>query len=294
MIGRLALRSLTAHPVRSAVLAAGFGVGVGVMAILLGVAEIVLRQAQSPALVGGGDVLVQLSAAGAGTARARPARCSPTPCVRASASRHRLRPPICISSHDDGTTRVAARGGIPESRARARRSGDIGRLPHGPIRRADRGLDTADARLGSGAIDRFHPIPDAPDWADSWAEWLYFNGRAADARFYLTFLVGPRTGAGCTRIAGVRLQLERNGAMETFTASAVLSDADVASAPNLTIGASSVRLDGLRLPHSSRPADARGRPVRGDLTLAGIAGPTGAAAGDERAPAAGSPATSCR
>jgi hypothetical protein len=31
------------------------------MAILLGVAEIVLRQAQSPALVGGGDVLVQLA-----------------------------------------------------------------------------------------------------------------------------------------------------------------------------------------------------------------------------------------
>ena len=61
MIGRLAFRSLTAHPVRSAVLAAGFGVGVGVMAILLGVAEIVLRQAQSPALVGGGDVLIQLA-----------------------------------------------------------------------------------------------------------------------------------------------------------------------------------------------------------------------------------------
>ena len=42
MIGRLALRSLTAHPVRSAVLAAGFGVGVAVMAILLGVADVVL------------------------------------------------------------------------------------------------------------------------------------------------------------------------------------------------------------------------------------------------------------
>ncbi len=50
MIGRLALRSLTAHPVRSAVLAAGFGVGVAVMAILLGVAEIVLEQSRAPAL----------------------------------------------------------------------------------------------------------------------------------------------------------------------------------------------------------------------------------------------------
>ena len=31
MIGRLAMRSLSAHPVRSAVLAAGFGAGVEVM-----------------------------------------------------------------------------------------------------------------------------------------------------------------------------------------------------------------------------------------------------------------------
>src|SRR3954468_24458734 len=61
MIGRLALRSLTAHPVRSAVLGAGFGVGVAVMAILLGVAAIVLDQARSPALVGGGDVFIRLT-----------------------------------------------------------------------------------------------------------------------------------------------------------------------------------------------------------------------------------------
>src|SRR5687768_5233179 len=61
MIGRLAVRSLTAHPIRSAVLAAGFGVGVGVMAILLGVAEIVLDQSRSPALAGGGDVVIRLA-----------------------------------------------------------------------------------------------------------------------------------------------------------------------------------------------------------------------------------------
>ncbi len=60
MIGKLAFRSLTAHPIRSGVLAAGFGVGVAVMAILLGVAEIVLDQARSPALLGGGDVIVRL------------------------------------------------------------------------------------------------------------------------------------------------------------------------------------------------------------------------------------------
>ena len=61
MIGRLAVRSLTAHPIRSAILAVGFGLGVSVMAILLGVAEVVLDQAQSPALVGGGDVVIRLN-----------------------------------------------------------------------------------------------------------------------------------------------------------------------------------------------------------------------------------------
>ena len=39
-------------------LAGGFGLGVAVMANLLGVAEVVLEQSQSPALVGGGDVVV--------------------------------------------------------------------------------------------------------------------------------------------------------------------------------------------------------------------------------------------
>src|SRR5687768_16167608 len=112
MIGRLAFRSLTAHPVRSAVLAAGFGVGVGVMAILLGVAEVVLRQAQSPALVGGGDVLVQL-------APQVPARLVIAGTLQSDALRPRVRvaSPFAASDlflvTDRGTTRVAARGVIP-------------------------------------------------------------------------------------------------------------------------------------------------------------------------------------
>ena len=60
MISRLAFRSLTAHPVRSGVPVVAFGAGVAVMAILLGVAQIVLQQAQSPDLVGGGDVVIRV------------------------------------------------------------------------------------------------------------------------------------------------------------------------------------------------------------------------------------------
>ena len=58
MIIRLAIRSLTTRPLRSAVLAAGFGLGIGVMVELLGVGQVILEQAHSPALQGGGTVVI--------------------------------------------------------------------------------------------------------------------------------------------------------------------------------------------------------------------------------------------
>ena len=58
MLLTLALRSLAARPVRSAVLAIGFGLGVGVMAVLLGVGGVILAQARAPALAGGGDARI--------------------------------------------------------------------------------------------------------------------------------------------------------------------------------------------------------------------------------------------
>jgi hypothetical protein len=264
MIGRLAFRSLTAHPIRSAVLAGGFGVGVGVMAILLGVAQIVLRQAQSPALVGGGDVLVQLGPQ-------VPARLVLAGTLQSDALRPRVRVASPYATSDlylvtgRGTTRVAARGGIP-SLERALGDPETSRADGW----TDSATDEAWTQQTPGSvlrvIDRFHPIPDAPAWSDSWAEWLYFNGRSHDARFYLTFLVGPRQN-GAMRMAGVRLQLERNGVMETFLASAAMSDSDIARAPDLSIAGNSVRLDGLTYRLHLDLADAHGRRARGDLTL---------------------------
>ena len=58
MILKLALRSLAVRPVRTAVLACGFGLGIAVMAELLGVGDVILDQARSPALQGGGDLVV--------------------------------------------------------------------------------------------------------------------------------------------------------------------------------------------------------------------------------------------
>ena len=266
MIGRLAVRSLTAHPVRSAVLAAGFGVGVSVMAILLGVAQIVLEQSRAPALVGGGDVIIRLSEQVPGrlvmagtlqtdSLKSRIAHAAPTHTTD------------LFLFHKGRVSRVDARGGIPS------------------LERAlgDRETSTSDSWLDSPPdrewtenspdrllrfIDRFHPIPDVPEWSDSWAEWLYFNGRSPNGRFYLTFMVGPASDAAKERrIAAVRLQLDRGGRMENFTASESISDSDAMRAPDLTIGASFVRLEGLRyLVHVDLPGN-DGRRIRGDLTV---------------------------
>ena len=264
MIGRLAIRSLTAHPIRSAVLAAGFGVGVAVMAILLGVAEIVLEQSRSPALAGGGDVVIRL-------APQVPARLLLSGTLQSDALRPRIA--VAAPSHtvalylmrEGMGTRVFARGGIPSLE---RAIGDDETAAVAEWRDLPDDVawtqDTPDKVLRQ--IDRFHPVPGPTPWSSSWAEWLYFNGRAADARFYLTFVVGPLLDDG-RRSAGVRLQLDRNGQIETFGEGAIVSEADAQRAPDLTIGASSVRLEGLTYRIHLDLAGQGGRRVRGDFTI---------------------------
>ena len=269
MIGRLALRSLTAHPVRSAVLAAGFGVGVSVMAILLGVANIVLEQAQSPALVGGGDVNIRLSLS-------VPARVVLSGTLQSDALRSRVRAAAASHTTDlfllrnGKATRVAARGGIPSVEHEL---GDPEVADMAAWR--DTAADAAWTRQSPEAvlrqIDRFHGVPDLPEWSDSWAEWLYFNGRSKDARFYLAFIVGPRTKSG-NRSSSVSLQIERNGEMQLYSTTVESTDAELTHAPDLTIGANSVRLDGLVYRIHVDVADDAGRRAIGDLTVQASAG----------------------
>ena len=264
MIGRLAVRSLTAHPVRSAVLAAGFGVGVAVMAILLGVADVVLTQARSSDLVGGGDVVITLEPA-------VPARMVMSGTLQSNQLRNRVR--AAGPSHkaalyllrDSGAIRVDAHGGIPSVE---KAMGDPEVAFNGTWR--DTPEDVAWTQTGPDIvlrqIDRFHEVPDAPMWQDSWAEWLYFNGRARDARFYLTFLVGPTQHDG-SRSAGVRLQLDLGGHVENFTAPANISHADALRAPELTMGNNRIRLDGLSyVIDLDLPGD-KGRTARGRLRI---------------------------
>jgi hypothetical protein len=269
MIGKLAFRSLAAHPARSAVLAAGFGIGVAVMAVLLGVAEIVLEQAQAPALVGGGDVLIRLSPE-------VPARVLMSGTLQSDALRGRIRAanpshtsPLFLL-HEGRSTPIAARGGIP-SRERMLADEETAAIAEWRDLPEDVAWTQETPEQVLAYIDRFHAVPDAPAWSDSWAEWLYFNGRSSTASFYLTFLTGPVLADG-RRSAGVWLQLDRGRGVENFTGSQPITPEQALNAPNLDIAASSVRLDGLQYRLHLDLSGQDGSRLRGDLTIDALPG----------------------
>ena len=243
MIFTLALRSLVARPVRSAVLAGGFGLGVSVMAALLGIGGVILEQARRPALAGGGDVVIGSQTGRVGSAKYVLAEVlgggslGEQVTVASPSSRATL-----YLFDERGSTPVVARGGIPS----LERS-----LSDPETSSAASWLDTpADHEWVAPrhedvlrGMDRFHAIPDVPARAGSWIEWLYFNGQAGGTRFYLSFLAGPRLPSS-RRTLAVRLQLERDGKVSSYSSATLVTDEELASAPDLTAGANTVRLVG--------------------------------------------------
>lgn len=271
MIVKLARRSLFAHPVRSAVLAAGFGTGVAVMAILLGVSQVVLEQARSPVLVGGGDVVVTSTGGGITAARVLLASTLRTPPLagRARTASPWTRTPLYLV-REESATPVRARGGIP-SLERALGDPEVSGATAWVDAPSDAAWVSPDPADVLRDIDRFRPVPDVPARAASWAEWLYFNGRSRTARFYLTFLVGP-AGPDGRRAAGVRLQVDRGGRVESFEAAAALDEVAVAAAPELTIGANRIRLLGMRYQITLDLRGRGGRRAVGDLFIQATTG----------------------
>lgn len=276
MIVLLALRSLATRPIRTLVLACGFGLGIAVMAVLLGVGEVILEQARSPELRGGGDVVVSggfgaldnarfvlSSVLGADDVARRIA-------VRSPSRRAAL---YLVAGAD--VTPLIARGGVP-SLEKAMGDREVAGLAEWTDAPSDARWVTPDAADLLRAMDRFHPQPDVPAFATSWAEWLYFNGRTADGRtrLYLTFLVGPSPQPG-KRAASVRLQLDHEGRQTNYSAAAEVDEQTVlASAPDLEIGDNHVSLVGLQYRIRVRLAAEGGRRSRltGELTLDARAG----------------------
>jgi hypothetical protein len=274
MMLRFALRSLAIRPVKTIVLAFGFGLGVAIMAILLGIGEIILEQAHSPALQGGGDVavggafgsidsarFVLSSVLAGGAMRQRVAAMSPSK----RSTLYLITPEKVLA--------VSARGGVPSME---RAVGDAETGGRGDW--VDASSDQAWAAPDPGDVlrdmDRFHRQPAVAEFASSWAEWLYFNGRSADdqgrnIRFYLTFLVGASTQPG-KRSAVVRLQLERDGIESNYSSTGEVDEETVLQgAPDIDIGNNHVRLAGLRyrIALALTAEGNRASRLTGDLTL---------------------------
>jgi len=274
MILRLAIRSLFTHPVRTLVLACGFGLGVGVMAMLLGVGEVILDQARSPVLSGAGDVIIASNAGRLPSARwilsSGLRQAGPEGRVRVASPSQRA---TLYLVRNGRTVPIRAHGGIP-SLEREVGDGETAGVSAWTDATSDAAWASPDPAAALMALDRFHPIPDVPSRAESWAEWLYFNGREGDTRFYLTFMVAARRGEG-SRDAGVRLQFERAGTRASYSERHEVNEADILKdAPNLTIGTSRVRLEGLRYHITfDLPAESPGTGrVTGDIFIDALPG----------------------
>jgi hypothetical protein len=267
----LAVRSLSTRPLRSAVLAAGFGLGIAVMAALLGVGDVILHQARSPALAGGGDLVVTGSAGRVDSARflltevIGSDRLGPRT-VAASPSR---KASLYLVGKGGAPIPISVRGAIP-SLQKAVGDPEVSNQSNWTDGPADASWTRPQPGDILRAMDRFHPMPRAGAQT-SWAEWLYFNGRTSDGRirFYLTFLVGEGDGSG-TAPAIVRLQLDRSGRSTNYSAVSRVDERTILErAPDLDIAGNRVRLEGSRyaMRLALREESASGRSAIGEIAL---------------------------
>jgi hypothetical protein len=242
---RLAARGLAVRPARSLVLATGFGLGIAVMATLVGVGEVSLEQSASPHLDGGGDLVLLGWAGTVPSARVVVASLRSDPDL---AKRVREIVPSrqeTLYLLGDVVTPVGARGGLP-SLERALRDAETSGSATWEDTPADAAwIDPPAAEL-LRAIDRFHAPPASSRWAGSWAEWLYFDGRSADrsARLMLTILGGPVRATGRREVLA-RLQLVRGGVTRAYLRTTEVDGASLLdSAPEIEVDGARVRMRG--------------------------------------------------
>ncbi len=218
MIALLAFRNLLHRPWRSALLFVGYGLGVGVMVVLLAIGEALIAQASREQLVGGGQITVLpegvdvevLKTGGLGgmyfsipNARFVQLQLLGAP---------RLAPDVAaVAPQIDGKLlylETPARAGRPGREVPVRAAGEIPSAT-----RAVGGLpvidgawqdDDGDRRWAApspfelrNAIDHFHLPPAGLAARASWAEWHYFNVLSDDgARWaFVTLMVAGDVGA---------------------------------------------------------------------------------------------------
>jgi hypothetical protein len=264
----LALRNLVHRPWRSALLFLGYGLGVGVMVVLLAVGEALLAQASDEKLVGGGEVTVLpegldvevMKTGGLGglffsIANARFVQGQLLAAPRLARDVRAVAPQIdgkllYLRLRDGRELPVRAAGEVPSASAAVGAAPDLA-----GGRWAD---DAGDRRWASPtpaelrhAIDHFHLPPANVARPESWAEWHYFNVLSPDRRrwAFVTLMVGGRVGlpdsAGAPRWGGQVLVTthEQGGAARRFSARVAPADVRFSTADaDLRVGPSSVRV----------------------------------------------------
>ena len=305
MIGILASRNLTLRPWRSALLLGGFGLGVGVMIVLLAIGEALLTQARDERLVGGGDITVLpegidvevMKTGGVGglffsisNARfldlqllSNPRN---APGVRAVAPQivDKL---VYVRTRDGRERAVRATGELP---SRSALVGAVPALAQGrweddDLDRRWRAPTLAELRAD---IDHFHLSPRNAANRESWGEWHYFNVLSADRKrwAFLSFIIGGDVPDG--RWGGqVLLTLHEEGkAARRF--SAVFPNDSVSFSTwnaDLRIGSGRVSVDsaGRYVVHARAPGERGAGDVVVDLTVTPAPGAyfPGAALGGE-------------
>ena len=205
----LAWRSVASRPLRALLLCGGFGVGVGVMIVLLAVGEAMVRQASQERLVGGGTITVLpegidievLTTGGLGglffsVPNARfvhrqvlnAPRLSDVVTVAAPQLEGKL---LYVTTADGIEHPVRASGEIPSA---TRTLGALPTVASGAWEddAGDRRWMTPTPAELRHDIDHFHlPTPGMAN-RNSWGEWHYFNVISPDANrwAFVSFIVG--------------------------------------------------------------------------------------------------------
>ena len=285
----LAWRSVSSRPARALLLCGGFGVGVGVMIVLLAVGEAMVRQASQERLVGGGTITVLpegidievLTTGGLGglffsvpNARFVYRQVLSAPRLRdvVTVAAPQLEGKLLYVTTRDGIEHpVRASGEIPSA---TRALGALPVVAAGAWNDDDgdrRWMTPTQAELRHD-IDHFHrPTPGMAN-RDSWGEWHYFNVISADANrwAFISFIVGGDvTGDQWGGQVLVTLH-ERGRAPRRFSRTIPKERVRFSTSDaNLTIGNDSVRVlpDGRYAVRADVREEGIGTPLTLDLVL---------------------------
>jgi hypothetical protein len=262
MIARLALRSLAHRKRRSLFLLIGYGLGVGVMIVLLAIGEALLSQARDEKLVGGGVITVLpegldvevMKTGGVGGLffsidRARFV-------YRQLLASPRLARDVAVVAPQIEGKLLYLRAGSREISVRATgeipsRSSALGSVP--TLAAGDWQDDDGDRRWTTptpyelySEIDHFHFPPAGLENPGSWGEWHYFNVLSSDRRWwtFISFIVGGDVRGGeWGGEVGVTVR-EQNARTRRFGARVEAADVEFSTeSANVAIGDSRVTLE---------------------------------------------------